>query len=424
MNYRIIPPDGFLEARLALPLSKSMSNRAVIINALTPGAAPIAPLAECDDTRFIAEAVGRTSGEVNVGAAGAAMRFLTAYFAVREGAEVTLDGTERLRHRPVGPLVEALRSLGAQIEYLGEEGFPPLKISGRRLAGGEIEISPSISSQFISALLMVAPVMTAGLRVRLSGEPVSRPYIVMTLKMMAAAGVESEFYGYDIEVRPQTYSPLGMQVEGDWSAAAPWYQIDVMSSGSVVIENLTERSVQGDRVLADIFVRLGVNTDFNSEEGGTELIPSPDQDARLDLDFSPMPDLVPSVTVACVMLGIPFRFTGLSTLRIKECDRVQALADEMAKLGVIIEIEAADIMRWDGARRPVTELPRFATYDDHRMAMALAPVAIFIPGIVVEDVEVVSKSYPGFWDDLRSAGFVLLDGDQPFPETGENAEES
>lgn len=417
MDYRILPPDGFVEARLTLPLSKSMSNRALIINALTLGAAPLENVAECDDTDAMLRALASPDADViNVGAAGTTMRFLTAYFASRPGCRVILDGSERMRHRPIAVLVDALRSLGAEIEYAGEEGFPPLRITGRTLRGGELTLDSTVSSQYISALLMVAPLMTEGLKLTLSGETVSRPYIIMTLRMMNDAGVDSEFFGDTVTIAPQTYRPFATQVEGDWSAAAAWYEIEALSSGAVTIDNLTRESCQGDRKLADIFTRLGVMTEWEGEEGGTDLVASPDQDARLRLDFSDTPDLAQYVIVTCVMLGIPFHFTGLSTLAIKETDRVRALSIELAKLGILLQPEGNDVLGWEGQRRPFNELPAFDTYDDHRMAMCLAPIALFVPGIVIKDVEVVSKSYPGFWDELKRAGFTLLDGYEPMPE--------
>lgn len=417
MDYRILPPDGFLEARLTLPLSKSMSNRALIINALTPGADKLERVAECDDTDAMLKALASPeANEINIGAAGTTMRFLTAYFATREGREVTLDGSERMRQRPIGVLVEALRSLGADIDYAGEEGFPPLRIRGRRLKGGELTLDSTVSSQFISALLMVAPLMDEGLKLTLKGETVSRPYILMTLKMMEDAGVESDFIDDVVSIAPQTYRPTLREVEGDWSAAAAWYEICAISSGAVTIDNLCRESCQGDRKLADIFASLGVETVWEGENGGTDLMASPDQDARLRVDFSDTPDLAQYVIVTCAMLGIPFRFTGLSTLAIKETDRVSAVTAELAKLGILLQPEGRDVLSWEGQRRPIAELPRFDTYADHRMAMCLAPVALFVPGIIINDVEVVSKSYPAFWDALREAGFTLLDGDAPLPE--------
>ena len=417
MDYRILPPEGFLEARLSLPLSKSMSNRALIINALTPGARPLEEVAVCDDTDAMRNALAsQEAREINIGAAGTTMRFLTAYFAAKEGSDLLLDGSERMRHRPIKVLVEALRTLGADIEYAGEEGFPPLHIRGRRLAGGELKLDSSVSSQYISALLMIAPTMKEGLKLTFLGETVSRPYILMTLKMMEDAGIESDYFDDVVTIKPQAYKPFDFKIEGDWSAAAAWYEIDAISSGAVTIDNLARESCQGDRKLADIFERLGVSTEWEGEDGGSDLIPSPDQDARLKVDFSDTPDLAQYVIVTCVMLGIPFRFTGLSTLAIKETDRVSALTAELAKIGVMLQPESRDVVAWEGQRRPIDALPVFDTYDDHRMAMCLAPISIFLPGIIIKDVEVVAKSYPEFWDELRNAGFTLLDGDAPLPD--------
>lgn len=408
LDYRIIPPDGFLEARLNLPLSKSMSNRALIINALTTGASPLENVAVCDDTDAMRAALSaQDADEINIGAAGTTMRFLTAYFAVKDGCDLLLDGSERMRHRPIGVLVDALKQLGADIEYAGEGGFPPLRIKGHRLKGGELTLDSSVSSQYISALLMVAPTMTEGLKLTFAGETVSRPYILMTLKMMEDAGIESDFVDGVVTVRPQTYRPYDYKIEGDWSAAAAWYEIEAISSGSVTIDNLARVSCQGDRRLADIFTSLGVETEWEGEDGGSDLVASPDQDARLRHDFSDNPDLAQYVIVTCVMLGIPFRFTGLSTLAIKETDRIAALTAELAKIGILLQPEGTDVVAWEGQRRPFDTLPVFDTYDDHRMAMCLAPISIFLPGIVIRNVEVVAKSYPGFWEELSKAGFVL-----------------
>lgn len=419
MNLRLLPPDEFLQARLTLPLSKSMSARALIINALTPGAPALTRVAECDDTDAMMHALSDLSvPEVNVGAAGTTMRFLTAFYASRPGHDVMLDGSERMRRRPIGVLVDALRALGADIEYSGEEGYPPLHIRGRRLNGGKLTLDASVSSQFISALLMVAPTMKEGLELTLDGEIVSRPYILMTLKMMADAGIDCELYRETATVRPGEYAlpSASSGIEGDWSAAAAWYEITALSGGMVTIDNLVKDSCQGDRVAATIYSRLGVDTDFEGEEGGTDLCANPDADARADIDFSECPDLAQCVTVTCAMLGFPFRFTGLATLSIKETDRIEALRRELAKVGVMVNVDGPGIISWDGRRMPITELPVFDTYDDHRMAMCLAPVALYIPGIIIRDAEVVSKSYPGFWDDLREAGFTILDGDAPLPD--------
>ncbi|MCM1137800.1 MAG: 3-phosphoshikimate 1-carboxyvinyltransferase [Muribaculum sp.] len=416
MNYQIFPPEDFLEARLNLPLSKSMSNRALIINALTPGAKELTEVAKCDDTDAMTNALKSIdSSEINIGAAGTTMRFLTAYYASREGRAVVLDGSERMRKRPIKVLVEALRELGAKIEYVGEVGFPPLKITGTKLSGGKLTLDASVSSQYISALLMIAPTMQEGLTLTLEGEIVSRPYIKMTLKMMREAGVESEFYGNTVTVPSGKYTSNLPPIEGDWSAAAAWYEIEALSSGIVTIDNLIEKSCQGDRRLADIFSHIGVDTEWEGENGGTDLCANPDPDARLNIDFTDNPDLAQYIIVTCTMLGTPFRFTGLSTLAIKETDRVAAVTKELMKVGIMLNIESPDMVTWEGKRVPFMELPKFDTYDDHRMAMCLAPVSIFLPGIVINNVEVVSKSYPEFWEQLQAAGFIL----KPYEEGAE-----
>lgn len=428
MNLRLLPPEEYLQGRLMLPLSKSMSARALIIDALcraelsargSSAPASVGPVADCDDTSALRRALNNPEAkEINVGAAGTTMRFLTAYYACQEGREVLLDGSERMRRRPIGVLVDALRTLGADITYTGEEGFPPLLIRGKRLQGGDITMDASVSSQFISALLMVAPLMHKGLGIHLEGDIASRPYILMTLSMMEKWGATGELYRDDITVKPGGYRTPSEPViiEGDWSAAAAWYEITALSGGSVTIDNLPEDSCQGDRIAAKIFSKLGVDTDFEGEEGGTDLCANPDADARADLDFTECPDLAQCAAATCAMLGFPFRFTGLGTLSIKETDRIEALRNELAKVGVNIVIEAPGIISWDGRRRPITELPVFDTYDDHRMAMSLAPVALYIPGIIIRNAEVVTKSYPDFWQHLRSVGFTLLDGDVPLPE--------
>lgn len=410
MAYRIYPPDDFLDTRLTLPLSKSMSARAIIISALTPGAPLPSPVAECDDTDALLAALSDPAAtEVNVGPAGTTMRFLTAYYAATPGSSVLLDGSERMRRRPIRVLVDALRTLGADISYAGAEGYPPLLIRGRSLRGGHLEMDATVSSQYISALLMVAPLMADGLRLTLRGEIASRPYILMTLAMMADHGVEGEFCDGTVTIPRATYTtPSPRPIEGDWSGAAVWYEIEALAAGIITIDNLAVNgSVQGDSCLAGIYSRLGVVTEPEGDQGLPELSANPDPDARAIIDFSPCPDLAQYVTVTCVMLGIPFRFSGLHTLAIKETDRVEALRRELAKTGAIIEVPAPGIMEWDGRRRPITEVPVFDTYHDHRMAMCLAPVSLYMPGIVINDPGVVSKSYPTFWEQLSAAGFTI-----------------
>lgn len=407
MNYRIYPPDKITGTQMRLPLSKSISNRALIINALTHHSLPLEDVAHCDDTDVMVRALSSTGNEINIGAAGTAMRFLTAYYASSPGKTVTIDGSERMRHRPIKALVDALRKCGAEIDYIGEEGFPPLSISGKTLDGGEVSLPASISSQYISALLMVAPLMRQGLRLTLEGEITSRPYIAMTLSMMREWGIESDFTGNVIEIQSGGYLPLKFAVEADWSAASYWYEIAALSSESVSLSGLCKKSYQGDSHISDIFKNLGVVTRFT--DTGVTLEPSPDMSPRLSIDMREQPDLAQTVAVTCCMLGIPFHITGLSTLRIKETDRLEALRKELGKLSFVISIEKDSELIWDGDRCPVIEIPAIDTYEDHRMAMAFAPVALYIPGLVINNIEVVTKSYPGYWDDLRLAGFKTIE---------------
>lgn len=412
MNYRIFPPEEPMDAAIKLPLSKSISNRALIINALTDNALPIPEIAKCDDTDVMAAALASNDTTINIGAAGTAMRFLTAYFATQDGRTTILDGSERMRQRPIGALVDALRQCGAEIEYMGNDGFPPLKITGHNLNGGNISLPASISSQYISALLMISPLMEQGITLTLSGEIISRPYILMTLRMMEQWGVESEFTGNTITIAPQRYTPTEFSVEADWSASSYWYEIAALSASEFSLQGLNNPSVQGDSSIACIFEVLGAVTTY--EKGAIRIEPSPDLNGRLDIDLSEQPDLAQTIIVTCCMLGIPFHITGLSTLKIKETDRLAALVNELAKLSFRLEAERDSELIWDGSRLFVTDDEiAIDTYDDHRMAMAFAPCAIYLPGLTINNAQVVTKSYPGYWDDLRSVGFTIVDADAP-----------
>lgn len=403
---RIIPPDGFVEATISLPLSKSLSNRALIIAALSGLDTDRQPAAHCDDSEVMRAALKSDCREINVGAAGTAMRFLTAYFACADSRERVLDGSERMRQRPIGPLVDALRQLGADISYLGREGYPPLLIRGRGLEGGDVRLEANISSQFVTALMLIAPYMHNGLSLHLEGERISTPYIDMTVAMMQRAGarVEPTDYGYDIAAGAYLREPL--TIEPDWSAASYWYEIQALAAGEITLPGLQCESLQGDCRTARYFERLGVTT--TCDDNGVTLGCDPEVVPRFEQDMSGNPDIAQTLAVTCVMLGIPFRLTGLSTLRIKETDRIAALKTEMMKVGVILDDTEEASLSWDGTRYPIGDLPVFDTYDDHRMAMALAPVALYIPGIVIRDADVVAKSYPDFWHDLEQAGFTFV----------------
>lgn len=395
-----------------MPLSKSVSNRALIINALAGAGAPD-PIACCADTAVMADALYNPDGtpaRIDVGASGTAMRFLTSYYAALPGCDTVIDGCERMRRRPIGPLVDALRSLGASVEYTGEEGFPPLHIRGTRLSGGDVEINAEISSQFISALLLVAPMASGDVTVRLEGEPVSAGYVAMTLAMMKRQGIDAEASAAEITVHPGKYTPIKSVDEGDWSAASYWYEIAALSAGWIELTGLLPDSIQGDRRVADIYDALCVGTEW--EDGVAALNPSPDQAPRLNIDLTDNPDLAPALAVTCCMLSIPFRFTGLQTLRIKECDRLEALRTELLKISFVVEHDANGTLVWEGMRGPVLAIPSIDTRNDHRLAMAFAPVSVFCPGIEIRQAEAVEKSYPEFWNDMRRAGFTVVPSDE------------
>jgi 3-phosphoshikimate 1-carboxyvinyltransferase len=412
MNLKIYPPEEILEATIHLPLSKSMSARALIMNALTFNAPRLTAdqVADCDDTHAMLKALSaRTIGDINIGAAGTAMRFLTAYYASIDGADIILDGTERMRHRPIKILVDALRKLGADIDYTGEEGFPPLHIHGRHLNGGNLNIEAGISSQYISAIMMVAPLCQEPLKITFEGNVSSLPYIKMTAEMMQRRGINIELTRDGVEIANGSYQFVENDIEADFSAASYWYEIAALTAGFVTLPAIKENSLQGDSAVARIFPQLGVLTEYTTE--GAELSATPDLYGRIELDMTDTPDLVQTVVATACTVGIPFRLTGVRSLRIKETDRLYALCRETAKLGCNVVTEGDNAIIWDGERTPILEAPVIDTYDDHRMAMAFAPVSVFLPGIVIKDVDVVSKSYPNFWKDLESAGFTLVDAE-------------
>lgn len=362
--------------------------------------------------------------EIDIKAAGTAMRFLTALLSSSpDSGEHIITGTERMKHRPIAVLVDALRRLGASIDYVEEEGFPPLRIRGRQLEGGHIDIAGNVSSQFISALLLAGPVMTQGLTLHLTGNIISRPYIELTICTMKEFGADVEWIdGATIEVKPKLYEHVPFVIENDWTASSYWYEILALMTKShggdaatetsqVVLPGLMDSSRQGDSAVRYIFSMLGVKTTFAARvqlsPNTVTLTPQRRVLPRLDFDFINQPDLAQTVVVATALLDIPFRFTGLQTLRIKETDRIAALKKEMEKLGYILNDNTEGTLIWDGSRCQPDENPVIDTYEDHRMAMAFAPAAIMFPGLRINNPGVVSKSYPSFWDDLKMAGFTV-----------------
>ncbi|GAA6241551.1 3-phosphoshikimate 1-carboxyvinyltransferase [Bacteroides fragilis] len=405
MRYLLSAPSH-IKATIQLPASKSISNRALIIHALSKGNDVLSNLSDCDDTRVMVKALTEGGEVIDILAAGTAMRFLTAYLSSTPGTHI-ITGTERMQQRPIQILVNALRELGASIEYIRNEGFPPLRIEGAPLAGNEITLKGNVSSQYISALLMIGPILKNGLQLRLTGEVVSRPYINLTLQLMKDFGASARWTSdQSISVEPQPYRCVPFTVESDWSAASYWYQMAVLSSeADIELTGLFRHSYQGDSRGAEVFVRLGIETEYTEE--GIRLRKNGSCVKRLDEDFVDIPDLAQTFVVTCALLDVPFRFTGLQSLKIKETDRIEALKAEMKKLGYVLHDEDDSILYWNGERIEPQACPVIKTYEDHRMAMAFAPAAIHYPTIQIDEPQVVSKSYPGYWDDLRKAGFVI-----------------
>lgn len=395
-----------LKARIQLPSSKSISNRVLIMNALGKGEMP-QNLSDCDDTRVTVEALTHLDcEELNILAAGTAMRFLTAFLAATSGTHV-LTGTARMRQRPIRVLVDALRSLGAQIDYTENEGFPPLRITGCQLTGHTISLPGDISSQYISALLMVGPVLPQGLHITLTGNIVSVPYINLTLQLMRDFGAQADWTSpCELQVQPQPYQSVPFYVESDWSAASYWYQMVALApEAEIELPDLFTQSYQGDSQVAQLFTQLGVDTCY--QDNKVILRKSNHCVNRMECNLVNQPDLAQTFVVTCALKGIPFRFTGLQSLKIKETDRIEALITELHKLGYVVHQQDDSILYWDGERCEPHAQDGIDTYEDHRMAMAFAPAALVLPRIVINNPQVVTKSYPHYWDDLTQAGFSL-----------------
>lgn len=417
----IITAPEHINCSINLPASKSISNRVLVVSALCDedGAGEIGNLATCDDTKVVNNAFADgLPYEINIGAAGTAMRFMTAFLAQRDGEEHVITGTDRMKHRPIKVLVDALRGIGANIQYVGEEGYPPLKIQGKKLKGGHLDVPGNISSQYISALLMIAPKLQEGLKLHLVGDIYSRPYIDLTLSIMQEFGAKAYWHDNDdIIIEPTGYKKRSYIVENDWSAASYWYEMSALLSANnefmndddeVKIEGLLYSSRQGDSSIRYLFNLLGVKSVFKDKENISDvtLKTAITRVAKLEYDFVNIPDMAQTVVVTCCALGIPFHFTGLASLKIKETDRIEALKAELRKVGYVVEDRNDSELVWNGE----TCEPSFApidTYEDHRMAMAFAPLAIKFGKIEINNPEVVSKSYPNFWDDLAKAGFEI-----------------
>jgi 3-phosphoshikimate 1-carboxyvinyltransferase len=422
--YTVSNPTKKLKGSIQLTASKSESNRALIIQALSKEKFEIKNLATAQDTQTLQEILAADKTYLkesadpgvrtyDVGPAGTTMRFLTAYFATTPGTRV-LTGSERMKQRPIGTLVDALRELGAKITYTENEGYPPIRVEGKALKGGEIEIVGNISSQFISALLLVSPSLQNGLVINFKGEVTSRPYINMTLKMMEEFDVYGTWHENSISVSKQKYqrnsdSDYVYEVEGDWSAASYWYAFAALADEvDFTIKGLKNSSLQGDSIVSELFTFFNVNTTYTND--GIQLKKKVINNEHFGFDFSDCPDIAQTIAIVAGLLKVPAYFNGLHTLRIKETDRVNALKKELIKAGIEVEIIDDSSMQ---VTTPALFPPTAAieTYDDHRMAMAFAALAMKFGSVMIEHPDVVKKSYPDFWNDLKKAGFTIKEGE-------------
>ena len=408
MKYTIKAPS-LLNASINLPASKSISNRALIISAMAGNQIHPHNLSDCDDTEVIIAALKDMPEVINIKAAGTAMRFTTAYLSATASGEHTITGTERMQNRPIAILVDALRYLGANIQYEKKEGYPPLRIKGNALEGGHLEVVGNVSSQYISALLMIGPILKKGLELKLTGEIASRPYIDLTLWTMKEYGAEAEWTDVDtITVKPKPYQETpDYTIENDWSASSYWYEMMALNGNvdsKITLQGLTDNSKQGDSVVKYIFSLLGVKSEFENREclSNVQLKAHRCLLPRFDYDFSGSPDLASIGSI----LGSQFKFTGLASLKIKETDRIEALKKELKKVGYVIYDENDNTLIWDGETCEPSMEP-IDTYEDHRMALAFAPLAFKFPELEINDPGVVSKSYPHYWEDLKKVGFEI-----------------
>lgn len=401
-QYKLIySPSNILKVKANLPASKSIANRALVIAALCGADKCLKNLSDCDDTQAVISALSSNDEVKNIGAAGTAMRFLTAYYAI-SSLSVVMTGTERMKNRPISILVDALRSLGADIEYMEKEGYPPLKINGKKLQGGELHVKGDVSSQYLSALLMIAPYTAEGIKLVIEGDLVSRPYFQMTLSLMSDFGICYTWKENIIEIKPSEYKPKEFTVENDWSAASYWYSVVALSDNiSVELDFLNKESLQGDSYLKELYKPLGVETEFVGS--GVKLYKNNNVSLPpfYEISLKEQPDLAQTLVVSCLLMNVPFRFSGLENLKIKETDRIQALINECKTLGFVIKEVESGVLCWNGEKcLPNKELV-INTYEDHRMAMAFAPAVLVFKDITINEPDVVSKSYPSFWKEFQ-----------------------
>ena len=401
-DLRLRHQSGNLDGKIQITGSKSESNRKLLLQALFPHI-ELENLSNSDDTVAMKSGLESDNDLVDIGHAGTSMRFLTAYYSTLENQKKTLTGSSRMQERPIGILVDALRQLGADIIYLKNEGYPPLLIKGKRLTASEVSLSANISSQFITALMLIAPSLPYGLCLQLEGKITSVPYIEMTLSLLHQIGVKATFSGQHIQVFPKKdITQATHAIESDWSSASYYFSMIALSKDAdITLSTYKENSLQGDKVLMDIYEPLGVNSIIKNNR--LYLQKQALGSKPIQLDLSDAPDIAQTIAVTCYGLGVACDLTGLHTLKIKETDRLVALQKELTKLGAIIEVTDKSL-HLRKRTNPIHPNVLVETYHDHRMAMAFAPLALLVP-IRIQDADVVSKSYPGFWKDLGRLGF-------------------
>ncbi len=403
-------------ATIAITGSKSETNRLLLLQALYPNIS-IENASNSDDSEVMVDALQKSKIKnqksliIDVHHAGTAMRFLTAFFAIQEGAEVILTGSSRMQERPIQILVDALNQLGAEITYIEKEGFPPIKIVGKKLIQSKVSLPANVSSQFVSALLLIAPKLENGLELTLEGAITSRPYIQMTLDLLSEIGVETSFVNNSIKIHPKPFieSSKSIHVESDWSSSSYIYSIVALSEigAEITLSNFKKNSLQGDSVLVEIYKNFGVETVFNSDNSITISKTVNYKPDTFNFHLISSPDIAQTIAVTCFGLGLECKITGLHTLKIKETDRLEALKNELTPLGASVQI-TEDSISIQGFPNIELHDTNIKTYQDHRMAMAFAPLAVKMP-LTIANAEVVSKSYPAFWSDLKSLGFQVAE---------------
>jgi 3-phosphoshikimate 1-carboxyvinyltransferase len=404
MNLLLQTTHSNLKAQIAITGSKSETNRLLLLQALFPNIT-LANTSNSDDSEVMQKALKGNEEIVDIHHAGTAMRFLTAFFAVSEGREVILTGSQRMSERPIKVLVGALEQLGAIISYEKEVGYPPIRIKGQKITASKVTIAANVSSQYISALMLVASKLENGIEINLEGEITSAPYIKMTLALLNDLDIKTSFEGSVIKVYPKAaIAAKEMTVESDWSSASYFFSLAALSeTASISLSSYKETSLQGDSALVEIYKKMGVEAHFDG--GKMTLAKVPDfKFQNVDFELNNTPDIAQTIVVTCLGLGIGCYLTGLHTLKIKETDRLEAIKIELTKLGAEISVTNDSLTLL--ASNAITPNIKIATYNDHRMAMAFAPLALKVP-IIIENAEVVSKSYPDFWEDLKNLGFNI-----------------